>query len=78
VAEHRTSALYSEQERLAIAYAERFAADHLAIDDAFFDRLRVAFTDAEILDLTICMAAFLGVGRLLRVMGIDETSMTDV
>jgi alkylhydroperoxidase family enzyme len=78
VAEHRTSALYSEQERLAIAYAERFAVDHLAIDDAFFDRLRVAFSDAEILDLTICMAAFLGVGRLLRVMGIDETSMTDV
>ena len=78
VAEHSTSALYSDQERLAIAYAERFAVDHLAIDDAFFDRLRAAFTDAEILDLTICMAAFLGLGRLLRVMGIDQTSMTDI
>jgi alkylhydroperoxidase family enzyme len=78
VAEHETSDLYSEQERLAIAYAERFALDHLAIDDAFFGRLRSVFTDAEILDLTICLAAFLGLGRLLRVLGIDETSLLDV
>src|ERR1700691_5696811 len=40
VAEHETSDIYSEQERLAIAYAERFAVDHRAIDDAFFGRLR--------------------------------------
>lgn len=78
VAEHETSDLYSEQERLAIAYAERFALDHLAIDDAFFGRLRTVFTDAEILDLTIRLAAFLGLGRLLRVLGIDETSLLDV
>src|SRR5580704_6267400 len=65
VAEHQTSDLYSEQERLAIAYA-------------FFGRLRSVFTDAEILDLTICLATFLGLGRLLRVLGIDETSLLDV
>jgi alkylhydroperoxidase family enzyme len=68
---------YSDRS-LAIAYAERFAIDHLAIDDAFFERLRAVFTDAEILDLTICLAAFLGLGRLLRVLGIDETSLIDV
>jgi AhpD family alkylhydroperoxidase len=78
IADHDTSAHYSEQERLAIAYAERFAVDHLAIDDAFFESLRRAFTDAEILDLTICMAAFLGLGRLLRVLGIDQTTLIDV
>jgi alkylhydroperoxidase family enzyme len=78
VAEHDTSDLYSTQERLAIAYAERFAVNHLAIDDAFFGELRSVFSDPEILDLTICLAAFLGLGRLLRVLGIDETSMIDV
>ena len=78
VADHATSPQYSEQERLAIAYAERFAVDHLAIDDAFFVELRSAFTDPEILDLTICLAAFRGLGRLLRTLGIDETSMIDV
>jgi alkylhydroperoxidase family enzyme len=69
---------YSEQERLAITYAERFALDHQGIDDAFFEQMRSAFSDAEILDLTICLAAFLGLGRLLRVLGIDQTSLTDV
>jgi len=78
VAEHATSGLYSDQERLAIAYAERFAVDHLSIGDDFFAELRRVFTDPEILDLTICLSAFLGLGRLLRVLDIEETSLTDV
>ena len=78
VADHDTSDRYSKPERLAIAYAERFALDNLSIDDSFFDTLRTAFTDAEIVDLTICLAAFLGLGRLLRVLGIDQTSLIDV
>ena len=69
---------YSRQERLAVEYAERFASDHLSIDDDFFSRLAECFTDAEILDLTICLAAFLGLGRMLRSLGIDETSLLDV
>jgi hypothetical protein len=59
-------------------YAQLFALDHQSIDDAFFVRLRGAFTDPEILDLTICLSAFLGLGRTLRVLGITETSLTDV
>jgi len=78
VADHETIGGYSRQEQLAIEYAERFAADHLNIDDAFFARLAQCFTDAEILDLTICLAAFLGLGRMLRSLGIDETSLLDV
>src|ERR1700689_229003 len=38
----------SEQERLAIEYAERFAIDHTTIDDAFIERLRGVFTDPGI------------------------------
>jgi alkylhydroperoxidase family enzyme len=68
----------SEQERLAVAYAERFALDHTSIDDEFIERLRGSFTDPEILDLTICLSAFLGLGRTLRALGITETSLTDV
>ncbi|HZU79905.1 MAG TPA: carboxymuconolactone decarboxylase family protein, partial [Acidimicrobiales bacterium] len=48
---------YSERQRLAIEYAERFATDHRAIDDELFARLRAAFSDAEVLDLTMCVAA---------------------
>ena len=68
----------SQQERLAVDYAERFALDHTSIDDACIERLRSVFTDAEILDLTICCSAFLGLGRTLHALGITETSVTDV
>jgi AhpD family alkylhydroperoxidase len=68
----------SVQERLAIEYAERFAVDHQSIDDAFMARLREEFSDAEVFDLTICLSAFLGLGRTLRALGITETSLTDV
>lgn len=66
------------QEQLAVEYAERFATDHTGIDDRFMERLRASFTDPEVLDLTICVAAFLGLGRMLHVLGITETTLTDV
>ena len=69
---------FSVQERLAVEFAERFALDHTGIDDAFMDKMRRSFTDPEIFDLTICVSAFLGLGRTLRVLGIAETSLTDV
>jgi AhpD family alkylhydroperoxidase len=71
-------AVLNEQERLAVEYAERFAIDHTSIDDQFMQRLRDSFTDPEILDLTICLSAFLGLGRTLRALGITETSLSDV
>jgi AhpD family alkylhydroperoxidase len=65
---------YTERERLAMEFAERFALDHLAMDDAFFARLRGAFSDPEVLDLAICCAAFLGLGRVLAVLGIEAAA----
>jgi alkylhydroperoxidase family enzyme len=73
-----TDGTFTEQERLAMQYAERFATDHRGIDDAFMDELKTCFSDAEILDLTICLSAFLGLGRMLHVLGITETSLTNV
>src|ERR1700676_3168870 len=78
VGQHDEGSAFTVQERLAMEDAERFAAGHLGIDDEFFVRLHQSFSDPEILDLTICLAAFLGLGRTLRVLGITETSLTDV
>lgn len=64
---------YSAREQVAIEYAERFALDHLAIDDELFARLRAQFTDAEILDLTICIGNWLAFGRLTQVLKLDVT-----
>jgi alkylhydroperoxidase family enzyme len=72
VAEWQSSARYTERERLAIEYAERFALDHENIDDALFAQLRAAFSDAEILDLTVCIGGWLALGRTLHVLGIDD------
>ena len=65
---------YSDRERIAVDYAERFALDHHSIDEAFYDRMRAAgYTDAEILDLTVCIGGWLALGRTLHVLGLDET-----
>ena len=77
VAEYRDHPGYSEQERVAIEYAERFLLDHRNIDDDLFRRLRSVFTDAEVLDLNVCIAVFLGLGRILKVLGVDETCIVD-
>ena len=70
--EYATYPGYSDRQRLAIEYAERFAADHRNIDDELFTRLRAHFADDEILDLTLCCAVFVGLGRTLEVLQITD------
>jgi AhpD family alkylhydroperoxidase len=69
---------YTERQRLAIEYAERFVVDHRGIDDQFFLRMRGHFSDAEIVDLTLCLSVYLGLGRTLEVLGIDDYCALDV
>jgi alkylhydroperoxidase family enzyme len=63
---------YSTQERLAIEYAEKFALDHRALDDAFFERMRAEFSDAEIVELTAMIGNWLAFGRFQAVLDIAE------
>jgi alkylhydroperoxidase family enzyme len=72
VASYRDYEGFSEKEKLAIEYAERFAMDHLSIDDSFLAGLREKFSDEEILDLSICVATFVGLGRLTKILGLDQ------
>jgi alkylhydroperoxidase family enzyme len=78
VAAYATYPGYTPRQRLAIEYAERFATDHPSIGDEFFTRLRGLFSDEEILDLTLCVAVFLGLGRSLTVLGVDQSCAIDV
>lgn len=61
-------ASFSERERLAVTFAERLATDHHNIDDAFFDELRSAFSEPEILELGMMAGQYIGFGRLLMVL----------
>jgi AhpD family alkylhydroperoxidase len=69
---------YTDRQRLAIEFAERFASDHQSIGDELFARLRAAFTDAEIVDLTMCVAVYVGLGRALEVLGINDAAPVDI
>jgi len=74
VAEYHERKEYSEREKLAIEYAERFALDHLSINDDFLERLKAHFSDKEIVDLTTCIATFLALGRLTQVFGLSVST----
>jgi alkylhydroperoxidase family enzyme len=76
VSDWRRSAELSVREKLAAEFAERFSIDHLAMDEEFWIRLRASFSDDEIVDLTICCGMWLGLGRMLAVMGIRAPEET--
>ena len=78
VGDYQASEYYTERQRLATEYAERFATGSESVDDGFFQRLRAGFADPEILDLTMCIAAYLGLGRALAILRIDEPTPMDV
>jgi alkylhydroperoxidase family enzyme len=70
IAGWRDSDRLTARERLAAEFAQRFALDHLAMDDEFWGRLRGAYRDDELADLTMCCGAWLGMGRALAVIGV--------
>ncbi|MGD9985459.1 carboxymuconolactone decarboxylase family protein [Pseudonocardia sp.] len=54
----------TDAEKAALRYADLFATDHLAADEAVFDDLRQYFTEPEIVELGMQIAVFVGFGRL--------------
>lgn len=71
VQEWRHSQSLDERARLAAEYAERYAVDHHGIDDEFWARMKSAYSDAEIVELSMCLGSWLSFGRLNRVLGLD-------
>ncbi len=59
---------YSERERLAIEFAERFAIAHEDIDDELFKRLGEWYSETDIVALGFLVATYLGFGRLTAVL----------
>jgi AhpD family alkylhydroperoxidase len=59
-------------ERAALAYADRFANDHLSIDEAMFAQLRQHYDDGELVELFSWIAFCVGFGRLGAVLDMTE------
>ena len=60
-----------QRERLAVEYANAMgeSPQALAGDEVFWRQLKAAFSDAEITDLTYCIAGWMGMGRVFHVLG---------
>lgn len=63
---------FSVREKLALRFAERMAVDHHRLDDAFFLELRREFTDPEIYELGLITGQFIGYGRLISMLDLEN------
>lgn len=75
IANWRSSDLYSPRERIAIELAERMGTEpqQIAQDDEFWKRAKAQFKDAELVDLGLCIACWMGLGRVAHVFGLDTS-----
>ena len=64
----------SEREFVAVKYAQAMGTDpkKLSEDEEFWIEVKSIFSDAEITDLTYCIAGWMGMGRVAHVLGLDK------
>lgn len=73
-----TDERFTDRERVAIEYAERFALAHAELDDDFWERFRSQWGDQEIMDLSVLVASFLGLGRLTQVLAPEQSCPLEI
>lgn len=56
LADYRTSPLYTEEERLALEYADAMTITGRDVTDELFERLRQSYTDDALVELTMIIA----------------------
>ena len=64
---------YTERERLAIEFAERFCERWQEQDEDFWRRLRAAYDDGQVVDLALQVAELVGAGRILKMLDIAQS-----
>ena len=67
------AAEFSERELAALALAEQMALDHLSYDDDAMRALQRHFSQAEILELMMMIGQYIGFGRMLAMLQLEET-----
>jgi alkylhydroperoxidase family enzyme len=67
----QTTDAFDDRTRLAAEYAERFALEHHGLDDEFWGRMKQHYSDAEIVELSMCLGSWIAFGRLNHVLGLD-------
>lgn len=65
---------YSDAERIAAEFAERFATDHIGLrdDEDFWARCKEHFDDELLVELTLSCGLWLAAGRSMRVLDVGQ------
>jgi alkylhydroperoxidase family enzyme len=63
---------FTDAERVALEYAERFCLDSQGIDDGLLERLGQHLDPGMIVDLTLVVGKYLALGRFAQVLGLDQ------
>jgi alkylhydroperoxidase family enzyme len=68
----KTSSIFNQREKLAFKFAEMLALDHKSIDNDLLRELRALFSDPEILELGMMIGQYIGFGRLIKALELEE------
>lgn len=64
----------SEEERIALDFAERMALDHHSVTDEDVRRWRTTFGDAGFLELSMMTTQYIGFGRVLAILQLETVA----
>ena len=67
-----TDPAFTEAERLALEYTERFCGPSTTIDDELVDRLRAHLGDDGVVELTLAIGKYMAFGRFMQVLQLDQ------
>jgi alkylhydroperoxidase family enzyme len=69
----RAAPQFSERERAAIEFTDRYVSDPRSLEDEqLWDEMHAHFSDDEIVELALIIGAFFTLGRLQAALGIDD------
>ena len=69
---HQDPPRFTPREKAALPFTELIAGNHARISQDLFDELRQHYSEAEILDLGWRIAIFVGYGRLVYALGVED------
>lgn len=63
---------FTAAQAAVVDFALTFGADHFAVGEEHFRRLRAHYDEEEVVEIGMLCAQFLGFGRLVMVLGLDD------
>ena len=63
---------FTEAERVALEYTQRFCTDSANIDDALLARMAEHFDPGQTVELTLVIGKYMSMGRFMQVLGLDQ------